>query len=256
MPTPSGSGWAVRAWGRAGRASGPGPGEVRPRHGARGPARAGGGRRAALRRPVPPRSAGRLLRRRRRGRASRRWAGYRRGRAQRAELSFSERRHKALELAAGVDRSVHPPFLLSEPLTRISEGACGSPAPAPRWSSAMTSDRSTSPPAPVSPTRRWGGPGRGTDHVRAAQQDGREFSSGSGDARVGDPAAPGARLRGGRGADARGHRPGPVRRRPRAAGRLRPPLLLVLDHAVLCRSASTPCSPPTATGSRATSTTA
>ncbi|MDR7252818.1 signal transduction histidine kinase [Nocardioides sp. BE266] len=37
--------------------------------------------------------------------------------------SLSERRREALELAAAVDRSVHPPFLLSDPLTRISEGA-------------------------------------------------------------------------------------------------------------------------------------
>ncbi len=47
------------------------------------------------------------------------------GVAVRNALSYalSERRHESLELAAAVDRSVRPPYLLAEPLTRLAEGA-------------------------------------------------------------------------------------------------------------------------------------
>ncbi|WP_156385308.1 MULTISPECIES: sensor histidine kinase [Nocardioides] len=47
------------------------------------------------------------------------------GVAVRNALSYtlSERRRESLELAAAVDRSIRPPFLLSDPLTRLAEGA-------------------------------------------------------------------------------------------------------------------------------------
>ncbi|GAA1435998.1 GAF domain-containing sensor histidine kinase [Mycobacterium cookii] len=47
------------------------------------------------------------------------------GVAARNALSYtlSERRRASLELAAAVDQSVHPPFGLTEPMTRIAEGA-------------------------------------------------------------------------------------------------------------------------------------
>lgn len=100
------------------------------------------------------------------------------GVAVRNALSYalSERRHESLELAAAVDRSVRPPYLLAEPLTKLAEGAL-------RICAARTAvvvevvDESIDVSAGAGQTDEVLARALGevTDHVVAAQHDGQEF---------------------------------------------------------------------------------
>ena len=102
------------------------------------------------------------------------------GVAVRNALSYTlnERRRESLELAAAVDRSIRPPFLISDPLTRLAEGAL-------RMSGARTAvvvevatdpDRiDVSAGAGVTDGALARALGAVTDRVLAAQQDGEDF---------------------------------------------------------------------------------
>lgn len=100
------------------------------------------------------------------------------GVAVRNALSYrlSERRREALELAAAVDRSVHPPFHLSEPLTRVAEGALRIAGARTAVVAAVTSDRiDVSAGAGVTDELLGRTMAEVTEHVRTAQHDGHEF---------------------------------------------------------------------------------
>ncbi|WP_374454299.1 sensor histidine kinase [Nocardioides sp.] len=100
------------------------------------------------------------------------------GVAVRNALSYrlSERRREALELAAAVDRSVHPPYLIEEPLTRVAEGALSIAAARTAVVVAVTSDRiDVSAGAGVTDELLGRTMAEVTDHVRTAQHDGHEF---------------------------------------------------------------------------------
>lgn len=100
------------------------------------------------------------------------------GVAVRNALSYrlSERRREALELAAAVDRSVHPPFLLTEPLTRVAEGALRIAGARTAVVAAVASDRiDVSAGAGVTDELLGRTMAEVTEHVRTAQHDGHEF---------------------------------------------------------------------------------